>query len=246
MEKRFFSDIKENIIWTMVIFSCILGVLKSEAYIHLLLFWSISFVCVNNVKRFLNLKSLVLIFIRRNIYILPLLAPLLFIKIDIGRFKFLNLILGVGFGIIFILPTLENWKLFLESEYILIFPKKKLNLYLMEIYSSFAGAISEELFYRGFLISILKDEGLICIFISAFMFFLHHYRCKWSGGFSKSDFINQFTFGLISAIIYYSTGNIFISIFMHLTFNSMDIILNLKKIFLFYVREIEEVSTEVV
>lgn len=240
MKQNNYSDVKENVIWSMVILLCLGNVFLSISYLYILLFWSISFISVNNVKRLLKYKEVTLVLFRRSVYIIPLLFPLIFFKIEIGEWRWVYALLGGVIGSIFIIPNISDLKLFLDSEYICLFPKEKKSFYLMEIYSSFMGAIGEELFYRGFLISILKYQGVICILISAFMFFLHHYRCKWSGAFSKRDFITQVLFGLVSATLYYFTESIYISVIMHITFNFMDIILNIKKLIVFYILKFDK------
>lgn len=74
--------------------------------------------------------------------------------------------------------------------------------------------VFEELFFRGFLFKKLvrKNNFLIGLFVSSVLFSIIHWE-------TPLNLIPAFIMGLISAVIFYKTGNIFYSILLHFLYN---------------------------
>src|SRR5690606_12409202 len=77
--------------------------------------------------------------------------------------------------------------------------------------------IFEELFFRGFLFKklITKNGFLTGLLVSSFLFSIIHWE-------TPLNLIPAFIVGLISAVIFYKTGNIIYSILLHFLYNALN------------------------
>jgi membrane protease YdiL (CAAX protease family) len=225
---------KENLLWGTILLLAILSYLIDSSYLLILIFWVFIFLCVGNAKRIYAVKEMKIITItRRSMYIFPLIIPF-YLSGDFS-FSILTLwwyVIGVILGIIFILPKTSIWRLVLSNDYIeLTFSGNKFQ-HIMNIYTFIGGAISEELFFRYFI--LYKQTNILILIInivlSAYLFMLSHYGTKWSDNFNNSDFTVQLLFGFCSSILFVLSGSIIPSIIAHLTYNSPFVVQSAKTI----------------
>lgn len=101
-----------------------------------------------------------------------------------------------------------------------------------ELLKKLYAIVSEELFFRAFLISIAQDIlGLYCILFASLLFTYFHYLNRWSDRiFTLKIYFLQFCLGIIGGITFYFTHSIVICILYHLLFNCSDFIILFKRL----------------
>lgn len=104
--------------------------------------------------------------------------------------------------------------------------------YLNLLISHVLAIISEEIYFRYFIIDLGHERNEITIiFFSASIFVLVHYLNRWANVmFTKKNYFFIFLLGLILGWIYYKTNSIVYCIFLHAIYNSSDLILLTKKV----------------
>lgn len=229
-DKRY-MDLKENVQWFSIFLLLLLSLMHSS-YIFLCLLWTIEIIVIGNVKRIHSQKfKKTTLLIRRCLYIIPLLFPLI-IKNEPPLKSFFLIewtIFAIILGLLCLLPKYKEWRILLSNEYIQM-SKAKSNSHLISIITLLVCApIAEEYFFRFFIISI-NDFTIINYIISCFLFFLSHYGVKWSQKFNKYDFLLQIIFSVLSGLLYILSNSIVPSIIFHLIYNTPRIIYNLKLI----------------
>ncbi|TQR32832.1 CPBP family intramembrane metalloprotease [Lysinibacillus sphaericus] len=225
---------KENVLWGTVLLLSMFAYFIDSYYLLILFFWVFTFLCVGNAKRIYAENERALItFIRRSMYILPLMVPFLIIW-DFS-FTILSIwwyLLGFILGLLFIIPKISVWRLVLSNDYIQLTLSGNKFQHMMNIYTFIGGAISEELFFRYFVLN--KQNSILIliinVLISSYLFMLSHYATKWSNNFSQPDFVIQIVFGVFSSFLFLFSGSIIPSIIAHLTYNSTHVIQSIKSI----------------
>lgn len=228
---NYYLNVKSNIL----ILTLIILISMSLIYIEITkisLFFLITYIVVGNAKRIYSERFIILSYLlRRTTYIIPLFLPILFLedfKLIVGT-KMIWYIIGVVVALGFIFVNYNTWRLILHYDYISLFKRKrKIDYFTMPFVLIFS-AIGEEIFFRFYIISNLREDNLsLSIILSTLLFFLYHYSTPWSEGFTRNDFLNQLLFGLISAFLFILSGSIFPSILMHLIFNLPHILQNIR------------------
>jgi membrane protease YdiL (CAAX protease family) len=235
--------------WLSIMLLSCLHIIHSGSFILILFCWTLIIIITGNAKRVAFSKSVVFgVILRRSLYVFPLLFPFL-VFFDRDFFEAFNfnswLILGGLLGITSILPKINEWKIFLSKDFISLTRKKEKFDYLTMIYVLVGGAITEELFFRLFIVSIAMNElsYFFAAILSAFFFFLYHFSAKWSSKFSLYDFSLQFTFGFLSSMLFIFSGSILPSIVAHIIYNSPHILLNLKSLMQFHYENVIQGDT---
>lgn len=239
--KNIFS-LNENSVFISILFINILGFLlkNKNASIALAVFWTGIIMFHGNVRRVYSEKHPILWqSIRRISYVLPCSAVLLigdFVNDISYSIHYLWSLVSVIIGILFVCTGSKVWRIFLSKEFILSGDKKKIVVYLTEIFMFTAGAIAEELFFRGFIIGYVMPEYVVtAILMSSFLFFIHHFGLKWSSDFSKNDFIIQILFGVVSSVIFIYTKSIVYPVIIHIVYNFPHVIKSFKGIYYYYI-----------
>ena len=106
----------------------------------------------------------------------------------------------------------------------------------LRVYNLAGAAVCEELFFRGFILTI-DAPIIILIFTSTILFMINHYILPWGSRFSKSDLITQLLIGFASTILFIYSGSILPCIFLHLLMNTPEIIKNLRCFQRHYIRK---------
>jgi membrane protease YdiL (CAAX protease family) len=241
-----FMNKNENSIWISVLSLGLLALFQNNTYLELLIYWVVILLLTGNAKRVhSNRFPLFVTFIRRSVYIIPLLLPLFFNYNQLlVNVNYLWISVGLIIGILFIIPNLKMWKLVLSHDYLLLTAKRDKFIHLMAIYTLIGAAISEEIFFRYYILSLSSNtlQTILNIAISSVLFMLLHYGTKWSNKFSKSDFIVQLVFGFICAVLFVVSKSIIPSIIAHLVYNSPHVIVSIKSWIITKNEELSKVS----
>lgn len=231
----------EVILWFSIIVLTTMSYLLDDRYSIILIFWAIIIISVGNAKRFYSKSHRVLsTIIRRSIYVVPFLFPLI---TDFSlSLKANNLIywclLGLVVGILFILPKMNEWRIVLSKEMIEFTPKGEKVDYYTQIAMLIGAAIAEEIFFRNFVIGYIDNAPYIySVLLSCGLFFLNHFGVKWSDKFEIYDYSIQIIFSIISSILFIVSGSILPSIIAHLVYNSPPTLLTIKSCIFHYINE---------
>lgn len=95
------------------------------------------------------------------------------------------------------------------------------NLLFMVLMIGVGAGVTEELFFRGLLMSLLAKgfkSQWAAIVISGFIFSIFHANVY--------NFLPILLVGILLGYIYYKTGDLKLNIFLHATYNSLQVILN--------------------
>ena len=218
----------------VIIFFVIIYFFSRKSFFIIFLSWTINLIIIKNVQLLQNhTYKNIFSFIRRTLYLFPLLVPIIFwrdsLKFDKFNTSCLNLIEGGFIGIFFLLPHLQKYRLYFNKEFIKFLEKKKLNYVMANLYSLIFGAILEEIYFRKILISLTqKSLGILSILFSTILFFFHHYSTNKTNKFTNIDFLNQFIFGIVTGGFYFYYQDIMITIVAHLIYNLPLVILDIK------------------
>lgn len=103
----------------------------------------------------------------------------------------------------------------------------------MNLVTSYIVAIiSEEIYFRYFIITLVNDINEFAIILfSAGIFVLVNYLNRWANVmFTKKNYLFIFFVGLILGWVYYRTSSIVYCIILHVIYNSSDFISVTKKV----------------
>ena len=212
-----FWRLRENVRYLSILTLVVLCALNPNTMTFaFLIFWILMIMILGNVRR-LSSNNKVAYFFRMTLYFLPYTLPFaLFVRND-ALFNINSILfLYCSFAIMLFLIWLRiNWKfikLSLSDEIIVgISKESKYTLYL-RMYTTVGAAICEELFFRGFILSI--DAPIyFTLPVSVFFFMLSHYMLPWGEvSFTRRDHLYQITFGLVSGVLFLLSGSIIPSI----------------------------------
>lgn len=194
--------------------------------------WVLNVIVINNVQKIKNKKyEKILTFVRRTIYLSPLIFPFFFLhKVLKYELNVKGVMLGIFVGILFIFPKKTTYQLFLSRDYIEFLGKEQRYKVLGNCYSLIFGSICEELYFKIIIIGILKSYiDIFSVVLSSYLFFLHHYLTKKFNKFDKKDFYFQIIFSFITGGLYYINENILFVIICHITLNFPLIIFQIKR-----------------
>lgn len=237
--------IEENLLWITILMLLTSGLIFSDDnFIQVSIFFAFNILYYGNLRRLVQDKETAIqMFVRRGLYIVPLLLPFIMgfqlaLSTDYLGYWMLGAFL---FGLLPILFKIRDWSIFLNYDIISLQQKFSKEHYCSMVMILFGLTIAEEIFFRNFIIQFLRESlGIFSVFLSGFMFMLHHFSCKWGRkSFRKTDFVLQFFLGSFAAILYYFSRSIIPPIIFHLTYNSPHILFNLRSYFYFYIMKKE-------
>lgn len=162
--------------------------------------------------------------LRRTIYFIPCFISFLILmpRFPDGKNIKIFLVSAVIVGIIFLVPRIKEFKIFYNREFVTLLPPITLKTALIEAYSYLGSAITQELFYKSFIIAILYPlVGIIpAILISAFLFMAEHIlHFATEDFFQAKDYLVQFLFSITTGFLYVYSGFVLVPILAHLTYN---------------------------
>lgn len=94
------------------------------------------------------------------------------------------------------------------------------------LFTSFVAVVSEEIYFRGFIMLMINTiDGIL---ISSFLFLWAHYINRWAiNFFSIKSYFYQFLVSMVLCSVYYKSKSLIIVIVAHLLFNSHEYILKI-------------------
>lgn len=101
-----------------------------------------------------------------------------------------------------------------------------------KMFSNILALVSEEIFFRMYLVNRLAGKVGICgVLISSLAFLIAHYLNRWANKmFNLKKYASVFLLGIILSIVYYISNSIIPCIILHLLYNSSDFIQLIKKL----------------
>lgn len=95
--------------------------------------------------------------------------------------------------------------------------------FLISFFYILYSIISEEVYFRLFLIGYFKDYfGLFSVLISSIFFIHAHYINRWANiAFTKKAYFLQFLLSILIGVFFFYTDSLLLCIFSHLIFNSI-------------------------
>ncbi|MEX3625418.1 lysostaphin resistance A-like protein [Viridibacillus arvi] len=225
--------LNEFLLWATVITLSALSYYLNQAFVQILLFWSVIIIVHGFIKRINSDKHyMVALIIRRSFYVIPLFIPLLMYRdFTFKSNVWLWCLLSLLIGFLFLLPKLKEWKLALHNDFIIMMVTRSKSHYLLMIFVLVGSAVGEEFFFRHFILTSLHEfNPVFVVLLSGCLFVLYHFGTKWGGNFKKYDIIVQFLFGIISGILFVCSGSVLPCIIAHLVYNSPHVIMNYKSL----------------
>ncbi len=164
---------------------------------------------------------------------IPFYIPLIFIyksiAIEMNNLIYGIIILILSLAILFYIEK-DELSIMLDKEMIaLLEPINKESFYFIA-FETYCSAISEEIFYRLFILLLLyNDLGVWSVLLSSVLFLLQHTTNEHAKEeFNKKSYLLQGILSVSSCFLTIITKNIVLSIIMHLIFNTPTIIYNYK------------------
>ena len=236
-----FCKTKENVIFITLLALTLLGMYIDIHIIYIEFFIILNILIFLNIRRINAKKPNIIKFtIRRSLYVIPFTIPIILgdsINIEESPNTILYVIGMSVIVFIFMYSKKDVWNIMFDDEIISMSNKRTRYDYFTNCILLISAPITEELFFRNFIITQVRESlGIFAIILGAYLFWFQHYQLSWSDSFSKNDFYIQFIFGLISGSIFYFTNNIIPSIVGHLLFNFINVLLECKKYHFYYIK----------
>lgn len=208
----------------------------SKNNFFLLITWCIYIITIDNVRK-ISKKKKVYNFFRQSFYFLPFLLPLIILekpyKFFIEKPKNSSYIIIIIFYFIWFFSNKKQIFFLFNKNYIILNGKIEKFSLIISCYNLVAAAICEEIFFRGYILS-LDDNIFILGTISIIYFILIHYIVEWKDDFNKKNFFDQGLFSFISIILVLQSSSVYSSIILHLLINSTFVIRNFYIYYIFY------------
>lgn len=231
--RTFIYDKKNNVIYFSILYILILS-LKYNSLMEFTILWISYIILTGNILR-IPKNNVFTKIIRYMLYTFLCYCPLFFSSSKVNiRFSLIEDVGVVLIGMLFLFLERKKYRLLLSEQFLLSIPKKELNEYVLKVIQLVYASIGEEIFFRWYILNLPLPLSIKCT-ISSMYFILYHYVTPWGSLFSKKDLVKQLFVSLISTILFMLNENIVPSIILHLTVNSVPMIVNLKNIKYHYI-----------
>lgn len=235
MNSRHCWNFRENLRWVTILLLIILCYTFPNGLMGMLLLsWVAIQIILGNIRRISRrLKSLY--FVRMTLYYLPYAVP--FIMNDKAYSAESSCSLALSFGLaigIYALWFLSNYssiRIMVSKEMIANSNYMDKHIILFLFYSQIGAAICEELFYRGFILSI-NAPVIILLPVSVYLFWFSHWGLEWGDSFSIRNSIEQIVIGFANGLLFLLSASVFPCILSHLLINitaNLDLILKIDR-----------------
>lgn len=207
---------------------------------HFAISWVIIIIVFGNLKR-LSRDNYVTYFIRMTLYFAVYILPLIMdydvtlpSSTSVTRIAW-GCVIAIVYNLIRLMVINKKVRMMLSKEFIIDTYKDTIFTLIMRIYNLIGAAICEELLFRGYVLS-MDLPLIVSVFISSVYFVLSHYLLPWGNVFVKNDFINQFVFGFVSALLFLKVESIIPCVLLHLLYNLLEVLRFVKIIDRHYIR----------
>ena len=219
-----FFTLRENARWISILFLGIAALKFGGSVVELAVFWCVDILLVGNVRRISDTKPIPY-FVRMTGYFFPYLLPIVLGRYEIQNSDFIiRILIGCGISVIAFFVWLfiyrKKIRIMLSNHLALFSEKEPKWKIFIRIYNVLCAAISEELFFRGYILG-LPVQAALKVGISILLFPLAHIILPWGDNYTKKDVYNQFLIGSISVIVYYVGLSVVPCVVLHLLINSI-------------------------
>lgn len=222
---------RENARIISILVLMVLSVRYNEL-LYLGILWGLYLLLFGNIKRIPREINKFIYMLRISLYFLPYAIPALLtcrISLSVNRDVFIGIVIAIIVYVAWFFWNRKGIMLIISDQMIAFSDKESRFNFIMKIYNSFGAAISEELFFRLFVLTLSAPLYILAL-ISVIYFFLSHLLLPWGNAFTKRDHINQFLIGSVNVALFYCCKSIIPSIILHLLINSVKIIMYTKLI----------------
>ncbi|MFD1608803.1 CPBP family intramembrane glutamic endopeptidase [Oceanobacillus luteolus] len=170
--------------------------------------------------------------IRSLLFFLPYILPIFVFRVDIFE-GYSNHLLIFIFGLMFVVLlhffNISEYRIMFDPALIDFMKPINLNNFLFRLLESYGSAITEEIFYRGFVLFILISyiNPIYAILITSLLFISNHlYNRHAEDRFTYKNLFMIFCLSCVLSGVFYYTQNIFYCIVLHLIYNTPQIVYN--------------------
>lgn len=208
-------SLKRSILYISIIATILFWGGEKAAY------WVFLLLALGNIKR-LPMKHFHSHFFRMTCYSLPLIIPVFFHHegLSFKADNWLAVVLPIIIGSFFIAFKWKEYKLFFYEGMFADDDNLKAYIPLLFVYCQIFCVISEELFFRFFLIN--GERNAWAILLSSLLFVCYHYSLEW-GDFSKGDYLRQFLVGIINGALFISFNSMLPCVIVHFILDMPEI-----------------------
>lgn len=231
MNSRHCWNLRENLRWITVLLLIILCYIFPNGLMGMLLLTWVSIqILLGNIKR-ISRRRKSLYFVRMTLYFLPYAVPFFMNEKAYSTESSCRLALSFGLAIgIYALWFFSNYssiKIMVSKEMIADSNYMDKHIILFLFYSQIGAAVCEELFFRGFILSIDAPMFLL-LPASVYLFWLSHWGLEWGDRFSLRNSIEQISIGLFNGLLFCLSGSVLPCVLVHLLINitsNLDLVL---------------------
>lgn len=138
----------------------------------------------------------------------------------------------LGFGVVLILLVLNKKEMSQILNGIQSRCPITKNRFTIELFNDIIALISEEILFRGYWLTCIKEDNLCLLILSStFLFVYAHWINRWANKMYKmKNYIILLILGLILAYVYVKTKSLLYCCFLHWLFNISDYYLLLRRL----------------
>lgn len=238
MHKNNFISSKESVkLLSILILALLFLIVPSAENVNSVIWWCLVLLLLGNIRK-LNNRNKISYFCRMSLYFLPYSFPIIMegkILLNLGNRTYIAIGLAFLCFFVWLFVNYRSIQLMLSKHVIIEAYKESGYQIFLRIYNFIGAAISEELYFRQYILS-LKNPLFINCLISIIYFILAHWLLPWSRKYSKRDFLNQGLIGTVNVFLFIWSKSVIPCIILHLLVNSPNIIRLIKIYDRYYLR----------
>lgn len=227
------------IVLTLLLFS-VIGKLGSDQYFFRILFSFFLLVVVITFLPLFRQKINYSYWLQVILFGVPMLLPAFLFKVEEISFAVGDSMSFIIFLISFIFLVVILFLLHCK-DYEMKLSSLTLNLAISKreafitILTMLFSIISEEMYFRFFILSELKDYNpylkILILIFSGFLFVSAHYLNRWAATmFTYRNYLSQFIMSMLSGNIFLITHSLFYPLILHITYNFPEMFFILKRL----------------
>jgi len=171
------------------------------------------------------------------IFYFPMIMPLIALSLSVGNVDNIKgCALGILIGGFFILTNWKHNKLYISDKNYVTLSVISKEDFSFKMFTMFYCIVSEELFFRYFLIGYLENFiGLYSVVVSALLFVHGHFINRWAKkNFTMKSYVYHLLTGVFLGLIFLFTKSVIGCVIAHTIFNSPEIVVFMKRFLLNY------------
>lgn len=204
---------------------------KDSVFVMPVLFYCFQVISITFVPS-LRRKIEYPLFLHTIFYYSSMLLPLFFVDIYISEPRdIVGVTIGMTSSLFMLLSNIKHNRKYVSTENYMVLSGIDIREFMYQNYNNIYAVVSEELFYRYFLIGYLyKYIGIYAVLLSTLLFVYSHYINRWANlSFTLKSYIYHGLCGLIFGLLFFYTRSLFGCIIAHILFNSPEFIVTYKR-----------------